>query len=117
MNEEKFLVVPRATLNGNRRFVTCWTGIPAFLGQQYTPFEAAQLVCICTVWQEILPHGRKAKSLIATDILDNLHSAIMGYQKTFSEDRSFATLGKLLTILNKQNKNGKRQANSTTITI
>jgi len=56
--------------------------IAAFLGQQYTPFEAAQLgVYLHGMAGDIAARDKGEISLIATDILDNLPGAIMGYQK------------------------------------
>ena len=56
--------------------------IAAFLGQQYTPFEAAQLgVYLHGMAGDIAARDKGEISLIVTDILDNLPGAIMGYQK------------------------------------
>ncbi|MEK6737731.1 MAG: NAD(P)H-hydrate dehydratase [Planctomycetota bacterium] len=84
MNEEKFFV----NTTGNPGMATAGSGdvltgmIAAFFGQQYTPFEAAQLgVYLHGVAGDVAAREKGEISLIATDILDNLHSAIMGYQK------------------------------------
>ncbi|HJW85189.1 MAG TPA: NAD(P)H-hydrate dehydratase [Candidatus Brocadiaceae bacterium] len=84
MNEEKFFI----NTTGNPGMATAGAGdvltgmIAAFLGQQYTPFEAAQLgVYLHGMAGDIAAREKGEISLIATDILDNLHSAIMGYQK------------------------------------
>ena len=79
MNEEKFFV----NTTGNPGMATAGSGdvltgmIAAFLGQQYTPFEAAQLgVYLHGTAGDLAVREKGEISMIATDILDNLHSAI-----------------------------------------
>lgn len=84
MNEDKFFV----NTTGNPGMATAGSGdvltgmIAAFLGQQYTPFEAAQLgVYLHGMAGDIAAREKGEISMIATDILDNLHRAIVSYQK------------------------------------
>lgn len=79
MNKEKFFI----NTTGNPGMATAGAGdvltgmIAAFLGQQYAPFEAAQLgVYLHGMAGDIAAREKGEISLIASDILDNLHSAI-----------------------------------------
>ena len=82
MNEEKFYI----NETGNPGMATAGAGdvltgmIAAFLGQQYVPFEAAQLgVYLHGLAGDIAAREKGEISLIATDILDNLPKAFLVY--------------------------------------
>ena len=83
MNEEKFYI----NETGNPGMATAGAGdvltgmIAAFLGQQYAPFEAAQLgAYLHGLAGDIAAHEKGEISMIATDILDNLHKAFLTYK-------------------------------------
>ena len=82
MNDEQFYV----NETGNPGMATAGVGdvltgmIAAFLGQQYTPFDSAQLgVYLHGLAGDIAVREKGEISLIATDILDNLHKAFLVY--------------------------------------
>lgn len=84
MNEEKFYV----NTTGNPGMATAGAGdvltgmISAFLGQNYTPFDAAQLgVYLHGLAGDLAAREVGEISLIATDILDNLPKAFMVYRE------------------------------------
>ncbi len=83
MNEEKFYI----NTTGNPGMATAGSGdvltgmIAAFLGQNYTPFEAAQLgVYLHGVAGDFAARELGEISIIATDILDKLPKAILSYR-------------------------------------
>lgn len=84
MNEEKFYV----NTTGNPGMATAGAGdvltgmISAFLGQSYTPFDAAQLgVYLHGLAGDLAAREVGEISLIATDILDKLPKAFMIYRE------------------------------------
>lgn|SRR5574340_809105 len=83
MNEEKFYI----NETGNPGMATAGAGdvltgmIAAFLGQNYAPFEAAQLgVYLHGLAGDIAAQEMGEVSLIATDILDNLPKSFLAYK-------------------------------------
>jgi len=84
INEEKFYV----NKTGNPGMATAGAGdvltgmIAAFLGQNYTPFEAAQLgVYLHGLAGDLTAQEMGEISIIATDILDKLPKAILAYRE------------------------------------
>lgn len=87
MNEEKFYI----NTTGNPGMATAGTGdvltgmIAALLGQNYTPFDAAQLgVYLHGLAGDISVQEKGEISLIATDVLENLHKAFLTYKENNS---------------------------------
>ena len=85
MNEEKYYI----NETGNPGMATAGAGdvltgmIASFLGQQYAPFEAAQLgVYLHGLAGDIAVQEKGEISMIATDILDNLHKAFLAYKES-----------------------------------
>lgn len=84
INEEKFYI----NETGNPGMATAGAGdvltgmIAALLGQQYAPFEAAQTaVYLHGLAGDIAAQEKGEISLIATDILDNLHRAFLAHKE------------------------------------
>ena len=84
INEEKFYI----NKTGNPGMATAGAGdvltgmIAAFLGQNYTPFEAAQLgVYLHGLAGDLAAQEMGEISIIATDILDKLPKAISAYRE------------------------------------
>lgn len=87
MNEEKFYI----NTTGNPGMATAGTGdvltgmIAALSGQNYTPFDAAQLgVYLHGLAGDIAVQEKGEISLIATDVLENLHKAFLTYKENNS---------------------------------
>ncbi|OHB99844.1 MAG: NAD(P)H-hydrate dehydratase [Planctomycetes bacterium RIFCSPLOWO2_12_FULL_39_13] len=84
INEDKFYI----NETGNPGMATAGAGdvltgmIAALLGQQYAPFEAAQLgVYLHGLAGDIAAREKGEVSMIATDVLDNLHKAFLAYKE------------------------------------
>ncbi len=85
INEDKFYI----NKTGNPGMATAGAGdvltgmIAAFLGQNYTPFEAAQLgVYLHGLAGDFAAQEKGEISMIATDILDNLPRAFLAYKES-----------------------------------
>ncbi|MBU6391816.1 MAG: NAD(P)H-hydrate dehydratase [Planctomycetota bacterium] len=85
INEDKFYI----NKTGNPGMATAGAGdvltgmIAAFLGQNYTPFEAAQLgVYLHGLAGDLAAQEKGEISMIATDILDNLPKAFLAYKES-----------------------------------